>query len=241
MESSSPARLIHSYGRRRGRPLRHGRAALIAELLPKLAIPAPEAGEVLDLRALFARAPAAVWLEIGFGGGEHLAHMAEAHRDIGLIGAEPYVNGIAGLLARIEAARLDNVRLWPGDIRALLPAIAGGALERVFVLFPDPWPKVRHHKRRLIQRPFLDELARVLAAGGELRFATDDPGYLEWSLERLTAHPGFEWLASRPADWRTRPADWPATRYEAKALAAGRRPAYLRFRRRAVDRRGETP
>jgi tRNA (guanine-N7-)-methyltransferase len=233
METRSPERLIHSYGRRRGRPLRQGRAALVGALLPRLAIPVPRRGETLDLPALFPGV-LSVWLEIGFGGGEHLALQAEAHRGIGFIGAEPYVNGIAGLLARVDEAKLGNIRLWPGDIRELLPVFPAGSLGRVFILFPDPWPKTRHHKRRLIQRPFLDELARVMAVDAELRFATDDPDYLAWSLERLTVHPAFEWLARGAADWRTRPADWPATRYEAKAVAAGRRPAYLRFRRRKL-------
>lgn len=235
-------RLIHSYGRRRGRPLRHGRATLMTELLPRLAIPAPASGQSLDLPALFPFATDAVWLEIGFGGGEHLAAQAETHRAIGFIGAEPYVNGIAGLLTRIDEAKLSNIRLWPGDIREILTAFPPASLARVTILFPDPWPKARHHKRRLIRRPFLDELARAMAPGAELRFATDDPGYLTWSLERLTVHPGLEWLAHGPADWRARPADWPPTRYEAKAIAAGRRPSYLRFRRRAAtDRAGETP
>lgn len=241
MDSPQHERLIHSYGRRRGRPLRHSRATLMTDLLPRLAIPAPAVGQTLDLRALFP-ATEAVWLEIGFGGGEHLAAQAEAHRGVGVIGAEPYVNGIAGLLARIAEAKLGNIRLWPGDVRELLVAFPPASLARVFILFPDPWPKARHHKRRLIQRPFLDELARVMAPRAELRFATDDPGYLTWSLERLTAHSGFEWLARGSADWRVRPADWPPTRYEAKALAAGRKPAYLRLQRRpapALD--GESP
>lgn len=229
--TTGPDRLIHSYGRRRGRPLRAARAVLIDELLPRLTIPAPAAGSTLDPRSLFAGAPQAVWLEVGFGAGEHLAAQAEAHPAVGLIGAEPYINGIAGLLARIDAAGLANVRLWPDDIRLLLPALPPASIARAFVLFPDPWPKARHHKRRLIASPFLDALARILAPGAELRFATDDPGYLEWALERLDAHPAFERLTAGPDEWRSRPADWPATRYEAKGLA-GHPPAFLRYRRR---------
>jgi tRNA (guanine-N7-)-methyltransferase len=228
----TPGRLIHSYGRRRGRPLRSGRATLVDELLPRLSIPAPEPGTGLDPADLFSRRPASVWLEIGFGGGEHLAAQAEAHRDIGFIGAEPYLNGVAGLLARIHEARLDNIRLWPNDVRMLLPAFPPGSIGRAFVLFPDPWPKARHHKRRLIAKPFLDDLARVLIPGGEFRVATDDPDYQEWILENLAAHPAFAGPAGAADERLRRPADWPSTRYEAKAIAAGRRPIYLAYTRR---------
>lgn len=240
MPTPSSERLIHSYGRRRGRPLRQGRAALLGELLPRLTIPAPATGQVLDPRALFPGALASVWLEIGFGGGEHLAYQAEAHREIGFIGAEPYVNGVAGLLARVSAARLENIRLWPGDIRELLPALPPASLDRVFMLFPDPWPKARHHKRRLIQPGFLDELARVMAPGAELRFATDDADYLAWTLERLGTHPAFAASAICPP--RPRPPEALQTRYETKALAAGRQPIYVCARRRdRAETRAETP
>lgn len=224
-------RLIHSYGRRRGRKLRATRAALVDETLPALTIAAP-AGALLDPFSLFARRPEAVWLEVGFGGGEHLAAQAGAHREIGLIGAEPYVNGVAGLLAQLAAGKIDNVRLWPGDVRLLLPHFPSRSVDRAFVLFPDPWPKQRHHKRRLVAPAFLDALARVLKPGAELRLATDDPDYLAWMLDAVLRHPAFAWTARRPDDWRIRPADAPPTRYEAKAIAAGRRPAYLRFARR---------
>jgi tRNA (guanine-N7-)-methyltransferase len=230
MSTDPSARLIPSYGRRRGRKLRAGRSDLVATTLPRLAI--PPAGGAIDLVSLFARPLREIWLEIGFGGGEHLAHQAEAHRDVGFIGAEPYINGIAGLLARIEDRKLDNVRLWPGDIRELLPRLPAGALVRAFILYPDPWPKARHHKRRLVAEPLLSELARVLAPGAELRLATDIPDYAAWMLERLTVHPAFAWQARRAADWQLRPDDQPETRYEAKAKAAGRVPAYLRFTRR---------
>lgn len=229
---TGPDRLISSYGRRRGRPLRAGRAALLDEVLPRLAIPAPALGQALDPRSLFAFEARSIWLEIGFGAGEHLAAQAETHPEIGLIGAEPYINGIAGLLARVHEAGLRNVRLWPDDIRLLLPALPAASIARAFILFPDPWPKARHHKRRLVSPSFLDELARIMAPEAELRFATDDPAYLEWTLERLTAHPAFAALTAGPAEWYTRPADWPATRYEAKGLA-GHPPAFLRFRRLA--------
>ena len=149
-----------------------------------------------------------------------------------MIGCEPFVNGVAAALARIAAAGLTNVRLWPEPAAPLLDVLADRALDRVFVLFPDPWPKARHHKRRFIQPANLDRLARLLVDGGELRIATDDPDYRRWILAAALDHGAFDWLARRPADWRARPADWPATRYEAKARAAGRDPVFLRFARR---------
>jgi len=172
-----------------------------------------------------------VWLEIGFGAGEHLAWQAEAHPDVGLIGAEPFVAGMAKLLSKIEQAKLSNIRLYTEDARDILAALPPASLGRVFILFPDPWPKTRHHKRRLIQTETLDALARVMKPGAELRLATDDRGYLVWALERLMAHPRFQWIARSAADWRARPADWPETRYEAKAVKAGRVCTYLRFLR----------
>ncbi len=187
----------------------------------------------LDPASLFGAAQRRYWLEIGFGAGEHLAWQAAHHPDVGLIGCEPFVNGVAAALTRIEAGGLANIRLWPEPAAALLDALADRALARVFVLFPDPWPKARHHKRRFIQRANLDRLARLLADGAELRIATDDADYRRWILAELVGHGGFEWLARRPVDWRERPADWPATRYEAKTRAAGRDPVYLRFARRA--------
>ena len=172
-----------------------------------------------------------VWLEVGFGAGEHLAWQAQAHPDVGLIGAEPYVAGMAKLLARVADNDLRNIRLYTEDVRDVIAAAPDAAFGRVFILFPDPWPKTRHHKRRFIQMGTLDELARVMKRGAELRFATDDAGYLGWALERLSAHPAFRWMAESAADWRARPPDWPETRYEAKALKAARQCSYLRFRR----------
>lgn len=229
---SPPDRLIHSYGRRRGRRLRKGRAARMTDTLPRIAVAPPAPGTVLDPRSLFTVAPREVWIEIGFGGGEHLAAQARANPDVGIIGCEPYINGMAALLGEIAADDIDSVRVWAGDVRELLPALAPASLARAFILFPDPWPKSRHHKRRLITAEFLDVLARVLAPGAELRMASDDPSYLDWILERATAHEAFAWTALGPEDWRVRPADWPATRYEEKAIAAGRQPAFLRFIRR---------
>jgi tRNA (guanine-N7-)-methyltransferase len=231
--ASAPKRGLDEriYGRRRGRPLRAAQQRLLDEVLPQLAI-APPAAPPLDLAALFGGRARRCWLEIGFGAGEHLAWQALHHPDVGLIGCEPFVNGVVAALARIQAAGLATVRLWPEPAAPLLDLLPDGAIERAFVLFPDPWPKLRHHKRRFIQRANLDRLARVMADRAELRVATDDEDYRRWILAELLDHGAFTWLARRPADWRERPADWPATRYEQKARAAGRAPVFLRFERR---------
>jgi tRNA (guanine-N7-)-methyltransferase len=220
------------YGRRRARPLRPGQLRLKQELLPQLALSLPNAGP-FDPFAAFAKEPREVWLEIGFGAGEHLAAQAERHPEIGFIGCEVFEDGIVRLVGEVARRGLDNVRLFAHDARLLLDRLPPASLGRVFILFPDPWPKKRHHKRRLVAPATLDRLAAVMRDGAELRLATDDRDCLAWMLQHVTAHPDFLWLARRPADWRERPADWPATRYEQKARAAGRSPAFLRFQRRA--------
>ena len=218
------------YGRRRGRRLRPGQRQLKLELLPRLAVTLPD-GESLDPIGLFLPPPDRVWLEIGFGGGEHLADQAERHRNIGLIGCEVFENGIARLVAETAHRGLANIRIFPDDARLLLAALRPASIDRVFILFPDPWPKLRHHKRRIVSAAMLDRLAEIMADGAELRLATDDRDYLRWMLEQVTGHPAFIWLAQSSADWRERPPDWPPTRYEDKARAAGRTPFFLRFRR----------
>ncbi len=205
------------YGRRRGRPLHRGQQALVETLLPRLAVTLPAAG-TLDPATLFDPRPDEVWLEIGFGSGEHLA---------------AFENGVAKLLADVQRRALANVRILTDDARLLIAALPSASIGRVFILFPDPWPKQRHHKRRIVAGETLAALAAIMTDGAELRLATDDLDYLAWMLARVPAHPAFAWLADRPSDWRVRPTDWPATRYEAKAIAAGRRPYFLRFRRRA--------
>jgi tRNA (guanine-N7-)-methyltransferase len=200
-------------------------------LLPRLAVQIPPHGR-LDPCALFGAPRQPSWLEIGFGGGEHLAWQAERHRETGLIGCEVFENGIVKLLAQIERHHLDNIRIFADDARLLLAALPPASIARVFILFPDPWPKRRHHKRRILSREMIDRLAQIMTDEAELRVATDDADYLCWILERLGAHRAFEWLARRPSDWRERPADWPTTRYEEKARAAGRSPTFLLFRRR---------
>jgi len=229
-EPTTPRELF--YGRRRGRPLRAGQRERQASLLPRVSFALPASGG-FDPHSLFENTPCAIWLEIGFGGGEHLAAQAERRPDIGFIGCEVFENGVAKLLGEIERRRLGNIRIFANDARPLLAALAPCSIDRVFILFPDPWPKARHHKRRLVATPTLDRLAEIMTDRAQLRLATDDPGYLSWMLECATGHAGFAWIARRPADWRERPADWPATRYEEKARKAGRRPAFLLFERRA--------
>jgi tRNA (guanine-N7-)-methyltransferase len=166
-------------------------------------------------------------LEIGFGGGEHLAARAEAAPLTGFIGCEPYVNGIVTLLTRIRDDCLDNIRIFPDDARTLLDALSPNSLLGAAILFPDPWPKARHHKRRLIQRPLLDALARALVSGAELRIATDDADYAAWIRVHLDAYDALRWVAAL----RVRPDDWPATRYETWSLGEGRVPHYFVLRR----------
>ncbi len=220
------------YGRRQGRRLRPRLRALLDQTLPKIAFPLPQDGGKLDTTNLFDGPRAGFALEIGFGGGEHLAWQAERHPGIGFLGAEFFVNGVAGLLRRIEDRSLDNVRIYHGDARDLIDALPERSLDLAYILFPDPWPKARHHKRRIVQDQTLTRLAAVMKDGAELRLATDDMDYLRWMLERLLRSQDFEWLARGPRDWRERPEDWPPTRYEGKAVGQGRRPVYLRFRRR---------
>jgi tRNA (guanine-N7-)-methyltransferase len=220
------------YGRRKGKALRKGRAGALDHVLPRVRLALPPAGETLAAAGLFPAPKTDLWLEIGFGGGEHLAHQAETHPGVGFIGCEPFVNGVASLCAAIETRGLTNLRLLHDDARKLLPALPEAGLGRVFVLFPDPWPKKRHAPRRFIQTETLDRLAFALRDGGELRLASDDPTVLRWMLEKTWRHPAFRWLARSPADWRERPADAVPTRYEEKALRQGRRPVFLRFVRR---------
>jgi tRNA (guanine-N7-)-methyltransferase len=219
------------YGRRRSHRLRPGRRRLLTEFLPQVELVVPETGRI-DPAGLFAD-PRPLWLEIGFGGGEHLAAQAAAHPERGLIGCEPYIDGVARLLALAEAERLQNLRVVVDDARLLLDALPDRCLERIFVLFPDPWPKTRHHKRRIVNATTAAQFARLLVPAGELRLATDDMGYARWMLQVLWPVRQLAWLARRPGDWQERPPDWPATRYEGKALAAGRRCVYLRFKRSA--------
>ena len=218
------------YGRRRGRKLRAGRRALMDTLLPRLRVVLPPAG-MLDPATLV---PAAndLWLEIGFGAGEHLAAQMRAHPDIAMLGAEVFENGIAKLLAVIDRDRLANVRLFVDDARLLLACLPDRSLGRAFILYPDPWSKERHKKRRIVAPETLDQLARTLRPGAELRLATDDADYADWIATALASRADFVEVARVEGDWPDRPADWPATRYEQKAVAAGRMPRFFRLSRR---------
>jgi tRNA (guanine-N7-)-methyltransferase len=219
---------LRSFGRIRSRTLKPRQAALFDTLLPRVAIPDPTAGS-LDLAALMPRA-AQAWLEIGFGGGEHLAEQAARHPQALMIGCEPFLNGVGSALRHIEEGGLTNVRLHAGDARDVLNALPDASLDRVMILFPDPWPKARHHKRRLIQDETAAEIARVLKPGGLLRFVTDWKDYAAWALERLERTPGLMWQAEEADDWRVAPPDHVVTRYEEKRLG-DTPPIFLEFRR----------
>ncbi|MEO1721627.1 MAG: tRNA (guanine(46)-N(7))-methyltransferase TrmB [Pseudomonadota bacterium] len=224
------------YGRRHGKKLRDGQKALLETRLAALAPPGIGWEEnpdrrAIDLAALFPDA-GEVWLEIGFGGGEHMIAQAAANRDVGIIGCEPFVNGVAMLLSGIEHAGVHNLRIHAGDARDLMDVLPEASIARAFLLYPDPWPKKRHWKRRFVNAAQLEQLARVLAPGAEFRVATDIEDYVRHSLEQLHRDSRFEWCAESPIDWRSPWPGWPGTRYERKALREGRRPHYLTFRRR---------
>jgi tRNA (guanine-N7-)-methyltransferase len=194
-------------------------------VLPRVSLPFGET----PLAELFAAPVSQVWLEIGFGGGEHLIWQARANPDTGIIGCEVFEDGVVKVLSAIEEGGLRNIRLSTEDAREVLRRLPGASLNRVFVLFPDPWPKKRHVKRRLINRALFDQLARVMPPGGELRIATDIGDYLRTILLGLRGQPAFAWRAHGAQDWRVRGPDWPQTRYEAKAGREGRCCYFLRF------------
>jgi tRNA (guanine-N7-)-methyltransferase len=221
------------FGRRKGKKLRPHQTDLIATLLPRLALdlssPAPA-----DLRTLFPQPVDDVRLEIGFGGGEHLIAQAERHPRTGFIGVEPFVNGMAKALAAIDARAIANIRLHAGDAAALLAWLPDEQLARIDLLYPDPWPKRRHWKRRFVQDERIPALARALRAGGEFRFASDWADYAAWTLSRFLRAKTFAWTAERADDWRLPWPDFGGTRYEAKAKREGRKPCYLVFRKVAA-------
>lgn len=217
-------RPLRTFGRIKARTLKPRQAGLMESLLPHLAL--PEEGEIDPTELSPAVGP--LVLEIGFGGGEHMVAQAGAAPGTRFIGVEPFINGVASCLRHIEEANVQNVRLHNGDARDVVARLPDGSVDLAYVLFPDPWPKARHHKRRLIQAEFLDELARVMKPRAELRFATDWANYAAWTLEQLTRHPRFSWMAENAADWRSA---WPGhvqTRYETKKLGDCA-PIWLRF------------
>ena len=217
---------LRSFGRIRSRTLKPRQAALFDTLLPTISVPDPAQGPI-DPLALMPGAKE-VWLEIGFGGGEHLAAQAARHPDALMIGCEPFLNGVGSALRHIEDGALKNVRLHADDARDVMKALPDASLDRVMILFPDPWHKARHNKRRLIQDESAAEIARLLKPGGRLRFVTDWKDYAEWALERLEQTPGLQWTADRAADWKVAPEDHVVTRYEEKKLG-DTEPLFLEF------------
>ena len=227
-DSSDEPRRRALYGRSRGKTLRQYHARLMREALPQIEVGASDFAEPA---ALFPFSPREIWLEIGFGGGEHLLGQAAAHADIGFIGCEPFVNGVAKLLAGIDEQGLSNVRIHSGDAGALIAAMPAELLSRVTCLYPDPWPKRRHNKRRIISPELVAALARVIRPGGEMRFATDIDDYCGWTLQRFLNSAGLSWQAGEAIDWREPWPDWRPTRYEQKARREGRTSSYLTFLR----------
>lgn len=222
------------YGRRKGKHLKQSQEGYLEQDLAALSPGAVSWEEnpdrtPLDLAGVFGGKD--IWLETGFGGGEHVIHQAAQNPQVGIIGCEPYINGVAMLLGKVRRASVDNLRIYPGDVRDMFDVLPDASVSKAFLLYPDPWPKARHHRRRFVTPEHLEPLARVLKAGAEFRVATDIPDYVRQTLEEVPRH-GFEWLAEGPQDWRNPWADWLSTRYEQKALREGRTPHYLTFRKR---------
>jgi tRNA (guanine-N7-)-methyltransferase len=218
---SDSEHVLRSYGRRRGRKPSARQSALLREDLPRLAFD-PKAAP---------RGDAQTWLEIGFGGGEHLLWQARNNPDVAIIGCEPFEDGVVKVLSAVTAENLKNVHLHMGDAREILDSVAPSSIDRAFILFPDPWPKRKHRKRRLVNKAMLDSLATIMRPGAELRIGTDIGDYARTMLEAFSTELRFVWQAASPEDWRHRPPDWPETRYEAKAIREGRKRSYFRFRR----------
>lgn len=214
------------YGRRQGHRLHKKQALLVDEHLPRLT---PDLAARNIPADWFSRAFDSYVLEIGFGGGEHLAARAAAQPHCGFIGCEPFLNGVAKLVAHVAQENCENIAIYQDDARSVLDALPDASLAAVYLLYPDPWPKKRHHKRRFVSAENLAAIHRVLQPDGLFFIASDIAAYIDWSLMHINAHGGFKWAAEKADDWRLPPADWPGTRYEAKALKAGRTPAYLSF------------
>lgn len=212
---------FRTFGRAKGRPLTPAVQAIWDEHFSRLK---------WDVDAPLPDAP--LWLEVGFGGAEHLLWQAEHHPDVYLVGAEPFLNGVAKAVRGAAEGELKNLSLHHGDVRDVMAALPDASLDRVFVLFPDPWPKSRHHKRRLLRSKFIAEIHRLLKPGGEFRFGSDIIHYVDWTLTRLKRHGGFEFTPDQQSDWRVRPDDWPSTRYEQKAIREGRTCHYFIFKRK---------
>ena len=222
---NDPITIRRLYGRRQGHALRAGQAALVEELLPRVAV--PEAGPLTAERLFGDARP--LHVEIGFGAGEHLAGQAAAAPGTGFIGCEPFLNGVVGALGHVRDGGLDNVRIHMGDALEVVERLPDASLDRVYLLHPDPWPKARHAKRRMMNHGPLDLIAAKLKPGAEFRLGTDDPTYCRWSMMVMNQRRDFTWTAATPADFLTRPADWPETRYERKARRQGHEVWYFRY------------
>ena len=217
------------YGRRRGKALRKNQRQAIEEIFPQIRVPLEEAP--LDLNGLFNKKANEYWLEIGFGAGEHLAWQAQHNPNVGILGCEPFINGVAILIGKLETIGATNVRLHNESAESLMEHLPDKSLHRGFLLFADPWPKSSHHKRRFVTEQNIAELARILVDDAELRIATDHVDYGAWILWHMLRSDDFRWEAESPGEWRFRSEDWPQTRYEAKALKEGRKSVYYTFRR----------
>ena len=219
------------YGRRKGRPLRNTSKRLLEELLPAYVVP----DNTSDPDKLFTHNPRKLYLEIGFGGGEHLAMVAKNHPENAYIGAEPFLNGVSSFLKYCQDEALKNVRIWPDDIRLQLSSWPNECLDGIFIMFPDPWPKIRHSSRRIINKDNLAAFARLIKVSGSLRMASDHSSAKNWILSGMLKNPYFDWTAESPDDWNVQPRDCPETRYMRKALKEGRRPAWFDFKRVLVE------
>jgi tRNA (guanine-N7-)-methyltransferase len=218
------------FGRRRGKTLTDRQADLMDRLLPALRLNLTAAAPA-DLGTLYPHKPSHIRLEIGFGGGEHLRHRLSEHPDWGFIGVEPFVNGLAKFIKDLAEEPQRNVRLYDDDATRVLDWLPDASIDHIDLLYPDPWPKPKHFKRRFVSDTNLDRFARVLKPGGRFHFASDIDSYVNWTLEHIDRHAAFAWPATRAADWTTPYDGWPGTRYEAKAIREGRTPCYLRFQR----------
>ena len=223
--------ILPFYGRRKGRPLRNTSKRLLEELLPAYVVP----DNTSDPDKLFTHNPRKLYLEIGFGGGEHLAMVAKNHPENAYIVAEPFLNGVSSFLKYCQDEALKNVRIWPDDIRLQLSSWPNECLDGIFIMFPDPWPKIRHSSRRIINKDNLAAFARLIKVSGSLRMASDHSSAKNWILSGMLENPYFDWTAESPDDWNVQPLDCPETRYMRKALKEGRRPAWFDFKRVLVE------
>lgn len=226
--TQDPQRILF-YGRRKGKKMHAQRQETYETTLPAVQITLPDGDGKIDPRVFFGGAYDKIQLEVGFGGGEHLAWHARQNPDTGFIGCEPFINGVASLCQHIREHDLKNIRIWPDDARIFMPRLADASLDRCFVLNSDPWPKRRHQKRRFIQPETLDDIHRLLKDGAELRLSSDHPVLAGWQLEQTYFHGGFYWQAQCADDWRRRPDDFPETRYQKKGATQGRPTVFLNF------------